>query len=362
MPPLSGAKLQNILNTTLKFFFRGPAFESSIQARPLLKALRGKQKMFPGGQDTLSFPVKGGNFQIGFSSYTNDDTVTYGDTNRVQRAEYIWREYHAGITLTATELKNAGFTLTDDTAGIKAAQMAGSDKIRLTNLLEDKMTDMNEGMMDSLNTQYWEDGTGSATDILGVTGMITDDPTTGTIAGIDRSTNAFWRNVALTADHFAATADPLDNLVTSSTADGGALLQAIQRVQRQLQRFGGKPNIALCGSTFLEAMEVELRANGNYSLTGFSGGNDISVGPLKWKGIEFVYDPTLDATVGGVDRSKFCYMIDQRYFPLYTMVGEDFKVHNPARPEDQYVVFKAVTWTGAICPLRFNTHAVIEIA
>jgi len=131
---------------------------------------------------------------------------------------------------------------------------------------------------------------------------------------------------------------------------------------RELMRFGGKPSVAYCGSDFLEAMELEFRANGNYSLDGFAKGGDISVGGLRWKGVDFVYDPSLDATISDTNRTKYCYLLDERYIKLCVLKGDDFAPHSPARPEDQYVLNKAVTWSGALIAPRWNTHAVLEIA
>lgn len=355
MPAISGAKLTNITNTTLKHHLRGDAFESSIQDRPLLKRLRQKQKKFAAGRDVITHQVKGGDFAIGFTSFTNDDTVTYGDTNRVQQAEYVWREYHAGLQLTSTELKQAGFVVTESEMGINATKASDSDKQRLTDLLDDKMTDLMQGMLDSLNTQFWEDGTGSATDLIGLTGLVTDVPSVGTVGGINRATagNEFWRNLSYTVANA--------NAITGNVANGGATLTEIQKIMRQLKRFGGKPSMACCGSAFLEQMELEFRANGNYSLDGFSKGGDISIGGLRWQGVDFIYDPTMDATIAGDDRSNFCYLIDERYFTLRTLEGDDFKVHSPARPEDQYVLNKGVTWSGAITSPRWNVHAVLEV-
>jgi hypothetical protein len=355
MPALAGAKLQNILNTTLKHHIRGDAFESSIQERPLLKRLRQRQRKFAAGRDVITHQVKGGAFQIGFTSFTNDDVVTYGDTNRVQQAEYTWREYHAGIQLTSTELKQAGFVVTDSEMGINATKASNSDMQRLTDLLDDKMTDMMEGIVESLNLQYWEDGTASPTDIVGVTGFVTDVPAVGIVAGIDRSlaANAFWRNLAFTT----ANGNPL----ATNVANGGALITSQQIIMRQLMRFGGKPSVCLCGSEFLEAMELEFRANGNYSLDGFSGGGDVSVGGLRWKGVDYLYDPTLDAVIAGTNRTRFGYLCDERYLQLRVLDGDDFKTHSPARPEDQYVLNKAITWSGVISSPRWNVHAVMEV-
>ena len=71
----------------------------------------------------------------------------------------------------------------------------------------------------------------------------------------------------------------------------------------------------------------------------------------------FEYDPTLDDE----GLSKYCYVIDtKRIFPK-VMDGEDMKKHAPARPEDRYVMYRAVTWTGGVVCTQRNTSGVYSI-
>jgi hypothetical protein len=70
----------------------------------------------------------------------------------------------------------------------------------------------------------------------------------------------------------------------------------------------------------------------------------------------FKYDPTLD----DLGMTRLCYMIDQKHIQLYAMDEEWMKQHNPARPENKYVYYRAVTVTGGMTCDQLNAHGVYE--
>jgi hypothetical protein len=88
------------------------------------------------------------------------------------------------------------------------------------------------------------------------------------------------------------------------------------------------------------------------------------MGAISLAGVgEFVYDPTLDDLPewnGSGTQSSYCYFLDTDSIQLYVMDGEDKKTHNPARPEDKYVIYKAMTWTGGMVAKRLNSSAVYK--
>ena len=143
-----------------------------------------------------------------------------------------------------------------------------------------------------------------------------------------------------------------------ATTNGGALITLLQNEYRQLTRYGGKPNTAFCGSSWLSALETELRANGNYSMQGFAGGKDVSVGKISYMGTDFEYDPTLDA----LGKQKRCYWYDSRDIYLVAMQDEWRHQHSPDRPPDKYVIYRSITSTGQLCARRLNSAVVIDIA
>ena len=165
------------------------------------------------------------------------------------------------------------------------------------------------------------------------------------MAGIDQATNTWWRN---RASLLLSTAVPSDCVISNR----------LQTELRQLRRFGGKPNRGLAGSAFMEALEKEIRSKGNFTLDGFVGKQDPSMGDLTFKKIPIDYDPTLD----DLGRSKYLYLLDTNTVQLMPMSGENRKVHNPARPEDKYVLYRAMTFTGGLCCWKRNANGVYSIA
>ena len=346
--PFTAQELDNIASAAMDFFMKGPAIKQSIQDRPLYDALKRGQKTFPGGKEFIRANVKG-DYTTAFAGYSHDDTVSYANPANLKQLNYPWRELHAGISLTHTELKMDGISVVD-TNGEGTSQHSDRELTAITNLLDDKLDDMAEGSARSFNEILWRDGTQSAKVFPGVQSLISLTPTVGTTGGIDRAGNVWWRNRALVGG----------SKITAS-ASAQTLSKTMRSEVRQLRRYGGKPSLVMCGSGFIDALELEVSEKGIYTQEGFnnSGKTDIGLADISMRGVgKFQYDPTLD----DLGLGKFCYMIDPRHLYLDTMDGEDMKQHSPARPPEKYVLYRGVTYTGGMVADQLNCHGVYEIA
>ena len=355
-------ELASITNASLDYYLnKGKTFGQSIQKKPLLDRLQRRKKTFSGGKGGISVGVKGtygaGGTNDGLKGYTHNDTVSFYTPENIQRANYAWREMHIGISVTHTELKIDGISVTDE-SGEGKSKHSKRDMHVLVGLLEDKLEDLGEQYASTLNALLWGDGSGDAKALAGIQGIVVANPAAGTVGGINRavSANSWWKNRARTAAHAKAAAG--NGPVTSATAHGGALLEEIQIEHRQLTRYGGSPTLALCGSDFIGAMERETRANGSYSTEGFAkGGNDFAVTGLNYVGQKFIYDPTLD----DMSLAKRCYWIDERAISLMAMEGEWNRTHTPSRAPNQFVLHRSITCTGQMIARQCNSSLVIDI-
>lgn len=365
----AAGEITNIANAALDFYFeRGDMFKQTLQKRPFYDMLERRKKSFPGGKGNISLAVIGafgaGGTNDGVAGYTHNDTVNFFTPANIKRVNFPWREHHIGLTMTHTELKIDGISVVD-TNGESTSNHSGRDMTVLVSLLEEKLFSLGEQYARTMNTLSFGDGTADAKALAGLASMVVANPSTGSPGGLDRSVaaNAFWRNRARTAAFgTAVTGTPSlsahgGGAVTSNVADGGALCQVLQFEYRQLTRYGGRPTHAFCGSAFLDALEKELRANGIYSQTGFNSGADISVGKINFMGTEFVYDPTLD----DLSLSKRCYWLDLNAIMLMTMENEWRKAHTPARPANQFVLYRSITSTGQLVAKQLNSSLVIDI-
>jgi len=372
MPTYTQPLLDHITTAAMDWWFnKGTAFQQAIQEKPLLASMESKKKTFPGGKGNIIVSVKGdfGNASAPGTNdqlvgYQLDDTVTYYTPANLKQAVFPWKEHHLGITLTHSELKSDGISVVDSSSSSETSEHSGRDDTVLVGLLDDALQDLSEQYARSMNNLLWTNGTADPKALAGMAALITDNPSTGIVAGIDRAAKTWWRNRAYTsAMGTAVTGTPALSAwgggpITSATTNGGALITLLQKEYRMLTKFGGKPNTAFCGSDWLAALETELRANGNYSMTGFSGGKDVSVGQISYMGTDFEYDPTLDA----LGKSKRCYWYDSRDIFLATMQDEWRHQHSPERPPEKYVMNRGLTSTGQLCARRLNSAVVMDIA
>jgi hypothetical protein len=372
MPTYTAPLLNHITTAALDWWLnKGTAFQEAIQEKPLLAAMEGKKKTFPGGKGNIIVSVKGdfGNTAAPGTAdqlvgYELADTVNYYTPANLTQAVFPWKEHHIGIMLTHSELKSDGISVTDSGNMDDTNEHSGRDDTVLVGLLEDALQDVSEQYARGMNNLLWTNGAGDPKALAGMAALVTDDPSVGIVAGINRAQRTWWRNRAYTAAMGTAvgTTPALaawgGGPITSNTTNGGALITLLQKEYRQLTRFGAKPNTALCGSDWLGALETELRANGNYSMQGFASGKDISVGKISYMGTDFEYDPSLDA----LGKSKRCYWWDNRDIFLVAMQDEWRHQHSPDRAPDKYVIYRAITSTGQLCARRLNGAVVMDIA
>jgi hypothetical protein len=345
--PFTAQELDNMANAAFDFFMKGDAIKQAIQQRPLYDALRSAAKTFPGGNGNIRANVKG-DYTTAFAGYEHDDTVSYANPANLKQLSYPWKELHAGISLTMTELKRDGISVVD-TNGEEVSTHDSREMTAITNLFDDKLDDMAEGAARSFNQICWLDGSQSSKVFPGVQSIISLTPTAGITGGIDRGGNVWWRNRALVGA----------NRITASAANQ-TLSKTMRSEVRQLRRYGGKPSLLMCGSQFIDALELEVSEKGVYTQDGFtnSGKTDIGMADISMRGVgKFQYDPTLDDLGYG----KFCYAIDPRHLYLDTMDGEDMKKHSPARPADKYVLYRGLTYTGGIVADQLNCHGVYQV-
>jgi len=360
--PFTAAEMSNIASSLIDYHERGPAAAQSIQDRPLYDKMKAKGKTFPSAKEFITTAVKG-DYTTTNQGYSHDDTVQYKNPANTKRAQYPWKEIHCGISCTETELKAEGISVLDEN-GAQTSEHSERELTVLTGLLSEKIDDMNEGSARDFNNMLWNDGSQDTKEVPGITSIITDNPSVGAVGGLSGATLPWWRNRAFTSDYksgkgFDGNAE--DGRITSNVSNGGALLQFLQEEYRQLRRFGGARRTCwLAGSDFIDALEKELRANGRYTDSGFGMKKavDGAMAEVSFKGNTIMYDPTLD----DLGKSKRLYIIDEDGVRLRPMEGEDWKQRNPSRPAQQYVLYRAKTWTGGMDCKRRNGSGVYEIS
>lgn len=338
-------ELVNISNSVLDYHIRGKVESQIIQVRPLYDDLMAGKKSFGGGKDFITGRVKG-QYTSALQGYSHDDEQQYANPANIKQWQAKWYELASGISVTLTELKKAGISIVDTMNSKQTVNHSDQELYALTSILDDKFEDLDEGSKRSMAEICWRDGTQDSKVFGGIGSFILKAPSAGVTFGIDRVANPFWRNRSVTGINVSVPSD--QNLV-----------QTLQKEFRQLRRFASPKHGFYAGSDFMDAFERELRSKGNFTLEGWakSGRMDASVADLAFKGVMIQYDPLLD----DLGQSKDAYVLDHNSIKLMPMEGEEWKMHTPARPPEKYVMYRAVTWTGALTANRLNTSGVYSI-
>ena len=136
------ADFDQILSTTLKNYVPKLA-DNVFTARPLFYALTNGQtiRRISGGAKIVVPIIYGTNSTAG--SYAGDDTISITAQTGITAAEYNWKQYAASVTIT----------------GIEEAKNNGEAAI--IDLLEGKIMQAEETIIQNMNTMFWGDGTGN---------------------------------------------------------------------------------------------------------------------------------------------------------------------------------------------------------
>ena len=312
----------------------------------MLKWWEEKKKTFPGGLNfAISGPVQG-SFMSDTSTlqgYASDDQLNFGQAMNLQRWTQYGKEHNYGLIITWSELKQDGITIDDKQA---VRQHGEKELFVLTDILKNRMADFMESYARGKARLFFLDGTQDPKAMAGFKSLITDTPTTGVTEGLSRVTYPWWQHRA--------------NLALTTSAENQTLCKFFQSELRLLKLFGGRPDKAFCGQGFLNALEAEIRAKGQYTIEGFTakGANDFGQAEVSLKGLgTFTWEPMMDQ-LGETNR---CYILDSRHIKVRPMEEEDDKVLNPVRPWNYLVFLHNITWTGGETVDQLNCHGVYQI-
>ena len=167
-----------------------------------------------------------------FQYYSGYETLDVSASNTLTSANYDWKQAACNITI----------------SGLERRQNSGISQI--IDLVSQRTTNAMNTMANNINVGLYSDGTGSSgKQIGGLQLIVADDPTTGTVGGIDASVQTFWRNVSYDA-----------------TTDGGAaasasnIIKYMNAVYNQLTRGTDKPNLIVCDQNYYNFYQQALQS------------------------------------------------------------------------------------------------------
>lgn len=359
--PFTAGEIADINNMTLETYLnKGKVFKQDILNKPMLAAFQAKAGSFPGGKENVSFMVGSGYGGGSLTGYSGDDQLIHYNPTGGARFRMPWKEHYIGMVLTMTELKYDGIDVIEDGSDQRTREMPGREAQALANLFDEKTEKLGADYNFSLDRLIHGDGSTDVKALAGIKAFLLESPSVGVTGGISRVANTWWRNDAATAANASAGGQ---GAITSASTGGGALITFMDQAARRRSKYAnGQTSMRyFCGSEFIDAYKAELRANGTYTMTGWSGARpDGSMKDPSHAGLPLEWDPTMD----DIGESKRCYAIDMgaRGLRLMYMDGQKYKKHNPARPYDRMVMYNGISMTGVMVARQLNTSGVYDIA
>ena len=272
-------------------------------------------------------------------NFTNNNALLYkmkkkgkvkpvsGGRTIVQELEYAengtFKRYSGYETLdispsdvfTAAEFNYAQAAVAVTISGLEELQNSGKEAI--LDLLESRISNAEKTLVNNIASDIYSDGTADGgKQIGGLQLLVADDPTTGTVGGIDRSAFTFFRNVAYDA-----------------TTDGGGAATAaniqeyMNTVALQLVRGTDSADLIVADNNYYQLYLESMQAIQRVTSEEMAGAGFTS---LKYFGAGNACDVVLDGGQGGACPTNHMYFLNTDYIHFrphsgrnFTPIGED---------------------------------------
>lgn len=279
-------------------------------------------------------------------------------------SERVETETGANITNPLIVGRNPNITSTQYYGAIPIAQTSELDTIRFgwsrvvgTYILSEQEEDENTGpeallklakvKMQVLETSITERfstylyATGTGLDPNGLGNLIPDDPTTGSIGGISRTTQNQWRTSAYQF---------------SGGLDASNVEEAFDDILMDLTLKGEKPDVIICGRNIMRIYRQACRDRTMIALSETKMGSkmfDLGFGGVSHNNIPMIYDEDC-----GVNRA---YFINSEYLKLHILKGVNMRVKKLNSPWNLDASGSRVQWQGQFAVWKaYRTHAVVR--
>ena len=266
---------------------------------------KGKIRTISGGSKILEELEYGEGDMVWYSGY---DTIDYTPKQLFTAAEYAMKLAAVPVAISGEDmLKNSG-------------------PEQLMDLMEKRITNAEKTMANQLAYAMYGDGTASnGKAIGGLKLLVADDPTTGTVGNINRSTsgNEFWRNQSLSA------ALSKDNILEKM----GAMYLACSRGK-------DKPDLIVTDDKLYALIERALQDGQRFTSpilaeAGFTN--------LRFKGADVVFD----GGSNGYCPENHMYFLNTDYLYLRPHTDHNMKVIDGNRLAiNQDAMYRIIGWAG----------------
>lgn len=309
---MASPNLDEIVTTTLRKRSKKLA-DSVSENTALLYRLKEKgNNRLVGGGRTLTEELEYAENST-YKRYSGYETLDISPSDVFTAAEYNWKQAAVAVSM----------------SGLERLQNSGDEAI--IDLLDSRIKNAEKTMMNNLSADIYSDGT-ATNQVNGLQALIADDPTTGTVGGINRATWSFWRNqvVDFSTD-------------IGAVASASNIQEGMQLAYLNSSRNRDHVDLIVMDNNYFRFYWESLTTNQRFvneklSGTGFDN--------LKFMNADVVFD----GGQGGDAPASHGYGINTDYLKLKTHRDRNFEVMDDTRfATNQDAMVKLIGWAGNLC-------------
>lgn len=274
---MASPNISELLTTTIES--RGKSLADNVTTNnALLMRLKEKGNVKPvSGGSTIRQELEYAENST-FLYYSGYETLNISPSDVMTAAEFSFKQAAVAVTISGLE------------------QLQNSGKEAIIDLLESRVKNAERTMTNNIADGCYSDGTGSGgKQIGGLQLLVADDPSTGTVGGINRATWSFWQNIK-----FDATTDG------SAAATAANIQSYMNRVYVQIVRGTDRPDLIVADNAYwrlyLESLQsIQRITSDKMAQAGFMS--------LKYMDADVV----LDGGVGAACPANHMYFLNTNY-------------------------------------------------
>lgn len=313
--------------------------------RPWLEFLEGKKKTttFEGGAIVYPVQITAG---VNGQTWTGDDEIEAVEPDFQLNLEYGYFNYTNAITIKHDQLFRLGYSIVPNGQGtIDGRSMSKDQAYKIINYVESLVESQRDDFDRRLDQLMLLPGTASPADPVGLFGIITTTPATGTVGGLSRVDYAQVRH------QYDASA--------AAIAAGSDFRVRFTQIMRQANLFShgngidGKVDVIFAGSYFMDQFTKWAELN-NYQrqiTPAMVKKLDIAIPDtaLQFEEVPIVHCPTFDtlASLGLVSNAnKFAVGVNSGTWHYKVLSGRDKVLTTPMDPPKQRVTRQDIDLTA----------------
>jgi len=316
---MASSPIATVLNSTLTKS-RKKLIMASIKSNALQAwAFATNRVEFEDGGHEITNPLTlGRNPNISSYEYFDEQQIT--QTNEFDTVSYNWSRVGGTVVISDQE--------EDENQGTA----------QIFKLMKAKMEVLEESIKEKFSSYLY--AVSSGTDPQGLGDLIPDDPTTGTLGGINRASESQWRSSAYDFD---------------GNIDSTNIEEVFDDVLLDLTMKSNKPDIILTGRNLYRTYRTAVRDKVVINLSESNSGKkmmDLGFAGVKHQNIPMLYDE--DCPVNKA------YFINSQFLRLHILRHVNMKVKELVAPWTIDAHGRRIVWQGQWCLWKaFRTHAVV---